>query len=114
MREAAIKELQISDNKARCQKCDLAVPLTDASVPSNSQSTRIRYLKRRIEFMHKHAYDIDKSTKDELAQLTKEEDKNELLKRLRHYSSKLTRYRFFCSTCFDNAYRRKSGKRKLI
>ena len=27
LREKAIKELEISGNKARCQKCGLAVPL---------------------------------------------------------------------------------------
>ena len=40
-------------------------------------------------------YDIDKSTKDELAQLTKEEQEQDILKKLRLYSSKVTRYRFF-------------------
>jgi len=59
-------------------------------------------------------YDIDKSTKDELAQLTKEEQEQDILKKLRLYSSKVTRYRFFCSACYDEAYKRRSGKQKLI
>jgi hypothetical protein len=114
LRRKAIQELQISDNKARCQKCDLAVPLTDASVPTNSTSARIRFLKRRIQYAKTHGYHIDKSTKDELALLIKAAREEDILKRLRLYSSKITRYRFYCSACFEAAYKRRSGKSKLI
>jgi hypothetical protein len=114
LRQKAREELEIFDDKARCQRCGVAVKLGEKLTTTSSTTGRITYLKRRIQYMNKRGYDIDNSTKQELAELIKAEEEQDLLKRLRLYSSKLTRYRFCCSDCFDKAYKRRSRKRKFI
>jgi thymidine kinase len=44
-------------------------------------------------------------SKQELADLLKEEDKNEFVTRLPLYSSRMTGYKWICSECWDKAYR---------
>jgi hypothetical protein len=62
LRENAIKELEISDNEALCQKCGLAVPLGDKLMTTSSTSGRITYLKRRIDWARKHGLVNSKAT----------------------------------------------------
>jgi hypothetical protein len=66
--------------------------------------------------MRHHIGDIDncKREREELAYLLKEQEKRDILRRLPLYSSKITGYRWLCSSCYDKAYsssRMKEGRR---
>jgi hypothetical protein len=44
-------------------------------------------------------------SKQELAYILKEEEKNDLVTRLPLYSSRMTGYKWICSECWDKSYR---------
>jgi hypothetical protein len=45
-----------------------------------------------------------KKEKEELADLVKEEEKKDILRRLSLYSSKVSDYKWVCSKCFEDIY----------
>ena len=47
---------------------------------------------------------ICKSERQELAELLKEEQSKEFLRRLPLYSAKITGYKYVCSKCWDQVY----------
>ena len=110
----AIEALQISDHSVKCQRCGNSYRIAEKAIAS----WRIGRLQRRISHAQAHGVDTNntdsswKQDKQELEQLLAEEEKKNFLSRLPLYSSSITHYRFFCSICYDNAYRSRRRKKK--
>ena len=112
-------EISITDHEktsyVKCQKCSRRIAMFQKSPRSHSVSNRITVLEKRIkqdEIRYSHYlinnnnnYNDITGSKQELADLLKEEDKNEFVTRLPLYSSRMTGYKWICSECWDKAYR---------
>ena len=111
-------EISITDYEktsyVKCQKCGRRIAMFQKSPRSHSVSNRITLLEKRIkqdEIRNSHYhisnnnYNDIMESKQELADLLKEEDKNDLVTRLPLYSSRMTGYKWICSECWDKAYR---------
>jgi hypothetical protein len=113
-RQQSIESLEISDSLVKCQKCGNTVPLL--GTPAKSSSIRIDTLETRINWIENRysrgliakagAEANIKELKTELAEVLQEEAKADALRRLPLYSNKISKYRFFCSNCFEKVYRR--------
>src|SRR5918911_4201133 len=111
-------EISITDYEktsyVKCQKCGRPIAMFQKLPRSHSVSNRITVLEKQIrqdEIRNSH-YHINNNdyndimgSKQELADLLKEEDKNDLVTRLPLYSSRMTGYKWICSECWDKAYR---------
>jgi hypothetical protein len=98
-RSQAIEDLEISGDKVKCQKCGSLHPIATWLTPS--ESGRIAYLKKRIRWAEINGVDTNndsswKHDKEELVLLLKEEEKNDLLRRLPLYSCRIIRFRRVC------------------
>jgi DNA-directed RNA polymerase subunit RPC12/RpoP len=98
----------------KCQKCGRRIAMFQKSPRSYSVSNRITVLEKQIkqdEIRNNHypnndnEYNDIMESKQELADLLKEEEKNDLVTRLPLYSSRMTGYKWICSGCWDKAYR---------
>jgi DNA-directed RNA polymerase subunit RPC12/RpoP len=111
-------EISITDYEktsyVKCQKCGRRIAMFQKLPRSHSVSNRITVLEKRIKQdeirnIHYHINNNDYNdimeSKQELADLLKEEDKNEFVTRLPLYSSRMTSYKWICSECWDKAYR---------
>ena len=105
-------EISITDYEktsyVKCQKCGTRIAMFQKLPRSHSVSNRITVLEKRIkqdEIRNSHYYNDIMGSKQELADLLKEEDKNEFVTRLPLYSSRMTGYKWICSECWDKAYR---------
>ena len=105
-------EISITDYEktsyVKCQKCGRRIAMFQKLPRSHSVSNRITVLEKRIkqdEIRDSHYYNDIMESKQELADLLKEEDKNEFVTRLPLYSSRMTSYKWICSECWDKAYR---------
>ena len=111
-------EISITDYEktsyVKCQKCGRRIAMFQKLPRSHSVSNRITVLEKRIkqdEIRNSHYrinnndYNDIMGSKQELADLLKEEDKNEFVTRLPLYSSRMTGYKWICSECWDKAYR---------
>jgi DNA-directed RNA polymerase subunit RPC12/RpoP len=105
-------EISITDYEktsyVKCQKCGRRIAMFQKLPRSHSVSNRIIVLEKRIkqdEIRNSHYYNDIMGSKQELADLLKEEDKNEFVTRLPLYSSRMTGYKWICSECWDKAYR---------
>jgi DNA-directed RNA polymerase subunit RPC12/RpoP len=110
-------EISITDYEktsyVKCQKCGRRIAMFQKSPRSYSVSNRITVLEKQIrhdEIRNSH-YHINNNnyndimeSKQELADLLKEEDKNDLVTRLPLYSSRMTGYKWICSECWDKAF----------
>jgi hypothetical protein len=114
----AKESLEISDGHARCQGCGSLKPLLsdNTKLVRSTESKQIHRLRAIIKQIEKYNFGGDISTKDqrqELSQLLEEEKKKDVFRRLPLYSSSATRYKWFCSSCYDRAYslrRKKENK----
>ena len=111
-------EISITDYEktsyVKCQKCGRRIAMFQKSPRSYSVSNRVTVLEKQIrqdEIRNSH-YHINNNnyndimgSKQELADVLKEEDKNDLVTRLPLYSSRMTGYKWICSECWDKAYR---------
>ena len=112
-----ITEDDDDDEKAsyvKCQKCDRRIAMFQKSPRSYSVSNRITVLEKQIkqdEIRNNHYHNNNNDYNDimeskrELADLLKEEEKNDLVTRLPLYSSRMTGYKWICSECWDKSYR---------
>ena len=111
-------EISITDYEktsyVKCQKCGRRIAMFQKSPRSYSVSNRITVLEKQIkqdEIRNNHypnndnEYNDIMESKQELADLLKEEEKNDLVTRLPLYSSRMTGYKWICSGCWDKAYR---------
>ena len=98
----------------KCQKCSRRIAMFQKSPRSYSVSNRITVLEKQIkqdEIRNNHypnndnEYNDIMESKQELADLLKEEEKNDLVTRLPLYSSRMTGYKWICSECWDKSYR---------
>ena len=79
---------------------------------TNSSSNRIVTLERQIKWVEKNNSNNNNNNDDDdvnrlkqqLANLLKEEEKNDLLRRLPLYNSRMTGYKWICSECWDQVY----------
>jgi len=112
-RSQAIESLEISNDFVKCQKCGDAVQMPNSN--HKPYSLRIHTLQSRIKRIESHYYrgnsnnnkknDDLETIKAELAELEEEEEaKADKLTNLPLYSCKVTRWKFVCSTCYDNVY----------
>jgi hypothetical protein len=74
---------------------------------------------KRVEWFHSkrkvpdNDYDNNiREIKSEVAELLKVEEKNNILMRLPLYSVRITGFRFYCSSCYEKAYKQRN-RRKL-
>jgi hypothetical protein len=123
LRQEAIASLEVLNNKVKCQKCGVWVPIAREPLRSSSNTHEISNLRTRIRSAEQYSRRLSSTTelditiqklKEKLAALMKEEEKQDLLRRLPLYSSLITRYKWLCSGCYELAYRRKNRKRKYI
>ena len=111
-------EISITDYEktsyVKCQKCGRRIAMFQKSPRSYSVSNRITVLEKQIkhnETRNNHYrnnnndYNDIMESKQELADLLKEEEKKDLVTRLPLYSSRMTGYKWICSECWDRAYR---------
>src|ERR671919_210883 len=111
-------EISITDYEktsyVKCQKCGRRIAMFQKSPRSYSVSNRITVLEKQIKqdeitnshyHINNNDYNDIMESKQELADLLKEEDKNDLVTRLPLYSSRMTGYKWICSECWDKAYR---------
>ena len=98
----------------KCQKCGRRIAMFQKLPRSYSVSNRITILEKQIkhnETRNNHYrnnnndYNDIMESKQELADLLKEEEKKDLVTRLPLYSSRMTGYKWICSECWDRAYR---------
>ena len=98
----------------KCQKCGRRIAMFQKSPRSYSVSNRITVLEKQIkqdEIRNNHYHNNNNDyndimeSKQELADLLKEEEKNDLVTRLPLYSSRMTGYKWICSECWDKSYR---------
>jgi hypothetical protein len=118
-KEEAIAALEISkDGKyAKCQCCGQNIRIVGKM--ARPQNDRIATLEKRIRYLEKYprggnntaAVEI-KHAKEELADLLKEEEKRDKLRSIPLLSSKITGYRLFCHSCWDQAYLLDRERRK--
>jgi hypothetical protein len=74
---------------------------------------RLRYLQAcNLKNNNKTSADGIKETKEELAALQAEETSRDRLRAIPLLSSKITGYRFFCSSCWEHDYLVDHNKRK--
>jgi DNA-directed RNA polymerase subunit RPC12/RpoP len=119
-------EISITDYEktsyVKCQKCGRRIAMFQKSPRSYSVSNRITVLEKQIKHdeirnSHYHInnnnYNDIMESKQELADLLKEEDKNDLVTRLPLYSSRMTGYKWICSECWDKAYRSLHHQKKM-
>ncbi|MFL6318596.1 MAG: hypothetical protein ACJ71K_18250 [Nitrososphaeraceae archaeon] len=71
-------------------------------------SNRIAILEKQIKWAERYSTENSKQLKEELAELLKEEQEREVLRKLPLYSSRVTGYRWVCSRCWDQVYWSKS------
>lgn len=117
-REKAIAALQICGDKVRCQKCgDLKPMHKEPTRPSNDRIDILEQPIKRVEALYdrKKIPYIDyinntNELKEELAELLNVEEKNQLIRKLPLYSSRITGFRYVCSACYDKLYYRR-GRR---
>ena len=113
-RQVAIDSLEIIDNHhVKCQKCQSLVPIK--RLP-RSHSSRIITIEKKIKKVERyHGNNNSSSTykqlKEELATLLEEENKNDILRSLPLYSSRISNFKFLCSSCFEEAYMLANKKR---
>jgi|SRR6188472_2481069 len=107
-RQKAIESLEISDDAkyVKCQKCDKPVAMFAKLQRTSSVFNRIVSLERHIKWAEKNSTINKKAInnnvnhlKQEPADLLKQEEKNDLLRRLPLYSSHMTGYKWICSDC---------------
>ena len=111
-------EISITDYEktsyVKCQKCGRRIAMFQKSPRSYSVSNRITVLEKQIkqdEIRNNHYHNNNNDyndimeSKQELADLLKEEEKNDLVTRLPLYSSRMTGYKWICSECWDKSYR---------
>jgi len=111
-------EISITDYEktsyVKCQKCGRRIAMFQKLPRSYSVSNRITILEKQIkhnETRNNHYrnnnndYNDIMESKQELADLLKEEEKKDLVTRLPLYSSRMTGYKWICSECWDRAYR---------
>ena len=111
-------EISITDYEktsyVKCQKCGTRIAMFQKSHRSYTVSNRITVLEKQIRqdeirnshyLINNNDYNDIMGSKQELADLLKEEDKNEFVTRLPLYSSRMTGYKWICSECWDKAYR---------
>ena len=98
----------------KCQKCGRRIAMFKKLPRSYFVSNRITVLEKQIkrdEIRKNHYYNNNNDyndimeSKQELADLLKEEEKNDLVTRLPLYSSRMTGYKWICSECWDKSYR---------
>jgi hypothetical protein len=76
---------------------------------TKTTADRVTVLENRINYLENHAsgnnnaYEIKKA-KEEIAAIQAEEAKLEKLRHLPLYSSRITGFKFVCSSCYDQAY----------
>src|SRR5918911_3177054 len=111
-------EISITDYEktsyVKCQKCGRRIAMFKKLPRSYFVSNRITVLEKQIkrdEIRKNHYYNNNNDyndimeSKQELADLLKEEEKNDLVTRLPLYSSRMTGYKWICSECWDKSYR---------
>ena len=106
-RKQAIDALEISDGFVKCQRCRVPQRIVGKLEPTGRYG-RISTLQVRLQYLKRYnAKEQDiKEVKQELDELLKEDSEYEKLRSIPLYSSKITKYRFFCSSCFDKVSRR--------
>ena len=115
LQQVAFKALEVSDGFVKCQKCGCLQPLhKESERPINNRINLLEQQIKRVESLHSRYKVPDgdynktmKELKEELASLLKVEEKNNLLRRLHLYSSRITRFRYVCGSCYDKIYRRR-------
>jgi hypothetical protein len=116
-RTKAIESLEMSSDGSlvKCQKCGSLYPVIkkEDALTSSNYSGRITRLQAMIRRSEK--YTRLGSCKKELADLLKEEEKMNILRRLPLYSSKISQYKWYCSKCYDEIYLESTtGKKQKI
>jgi hypothetical protein len=107
-RQNAIESLQLSDNgnSVKCQSCGTFIAIVGKLYRLHPK--RIIELKSQIrwteQYFNHHGGDK--------AELLKEEESKELLRRLPLYSAHMTGYKYICSKCWDKAYLLDQERRK--
>ena len=99
--------MEISNGSVRCQKCSQDV-LIVGKMEMTGSNDRIATLEVRLNWLKTHngkEQDI-KEVKQELDELLQDDAEYDILRSIPLYSSKITKYRFFCSSCFDKVSRR--------
>ena len=115
LRSSYIESLEFDSeqkNNVKCQGCDNLCPVTGQNEfnkleVSGPKRKRIYHLQKVIEQAEKyHIGCINgcENEKQELKSLLGYERQEELLRRLPLYSSRITGFRFLCSTCYDKIY----------
>src|SRR5215212_2798667 len=99
----------------KCQECNRLLAMFQKMPTSYFVSNRITILEKQIkqaEIRNNHYHNNNNNNnsnimrlKQELADLLKEEEKNDLITRLPLYSSRMTDYKWICSQCWDQADR---------
>jgi hypothetical protein len=106
--QKAMVSLEVSDNGklVKCQKCGRLVSMFTKILKPHSVSNRIVTLQKRIKWAEKNSNNTNdvNSLKQVLSDLLKEEEKNDLLRRLPLHNSRMTGYKWICSECWDQAY----------
>ncbi|SRR6266487_5568276 len=104
-RQDAIESLEISNGLVKCQgRCGALYPIikkSDATTSSNSyRIARLQSMIKQSEKVKVRGYSC-KNERQELADLLKEEEKMNVLRKLPFCSSRLTDYKWYCSNCYD-------------
>ncbi len=108
-RQDAINSLEISADGSlvKCQgKCGSLFPVIKKSTAMTSSNlykiARLEAMIRQSEKVKTRGYSY-KNERQELADLLKEEEKLNVLRRLPFCSSKITNYKWYCSSCYSEA-----------
>jgi hypothetical protein len=94
-----------------CQRCGIIVPIV-GKLPK-PHPNRVAILQKRIKWLENYSrgninrpsYISDvKALRQELADLLEEDANADKLRSLPLYSTKITGFKFVCSTCYDKIY----------
>ena len=105
----------------KCQKCCQAIRIVGKLQTPKTASDRIGVLQKRIKWheeCQRRNININnkaaaiKQDREELQRLEAEDAKYDKFRSLPLYSSKCTGYKFFCSTCWEQAYQIAEDQRK--
>lgn len=117
LQQEAIQSIEISGSgespqSVKCQSCGAFVPIYGKL--QRLHPKRIIALRNQIkcaeQYFFNHHEDkaqLLKQEREELAELIREEQSKELLRRLPLYSAKITGYKYVCSSCWDKAEQEK-------
>jgi hypothetical protein len=116
---AALEFSSYEENQyVKCQCCNNWIKR--AGKMHKPTNDRIEQIRRRIKQIEAYNLKYNKGSSDngikelkqELAELLKDEEKRDKLRNLPLYSSRSTNYLFYCSICWETAYRIYEQERK--